>query len=104
MNFRVEAKPHWINGWFLRLFSKPTLVVDSKEFPLSWSGPTEVEIDESRDVAVGVGVRYFGKGKPLGLHMTELDADVAAHESPAVLTFRNGFWNHDPFVLVTRNS
>ena len=99
MIYRIELKPHWINGWFLRLFAKPALVVDSREYPLSWTASTKVEIDDASPATIGVGIRYFRDGRLLGVHKTELPRDPGPHHGPVVLTFRNGIWNHDPFVL-----
>lgn len=99
MKAKIELRTRWVNGWFLRLFSTPTLIAGSVEYPLSWSAPTEVEIDENRDARIGVGVRYIGRRRLLGVHMTELPRESAPQNGPVVLTFRNGVWNHDPFVL-----
>lgn len=99
MNFRIELKPHWINGWFLRLFAKPALAVGAKEYPLSWTAPTEVEIDGAPGVTIGVGIRYFRGGRLLGVRMTDLPVGSADSSGPVDLTFRNGMRNHDPFVL-----
>ena len=97
--FRIKLKPHWINGWFLRLFSSPVLVVGSTEHPLSWSAPTEVEIDDSSCAMIGVGIRYSRRGPLLGAHMAELPVGSGYSCNPKSLTFRNGLWNHAPFVL-----
>lgn len=99
MTLRVEVKPHWINGWFLKVFSTPFLVVGSTEYRLTWSAPTEVEVDEGQDLKIGVGVRYLRRGTLLGVSMTELPRDSAPRNGPIALTFRNGMWNHEPFVL-----
>ena len=99
MVYRIELKPHWINGWFVRLFAKPALIVDSKEYPLSWTDSTEVEIDDASGATIGVGIRYFRGGRLLGVHKTVLPSDSEPHNGPVVLTFRNGPWDHDPFVL-----
>lgn len=108
MNCRIRIKAHLVNSWFLKLLSKPVAVVGRAEHPLVWSKPTEIEIEQDIPVRVGVGVRYFGRGKLLGVSMTELPG-VSMTELPAystldlrsdVITFRNGFWNHEPFKLV----
>jgi hypothetical protein len=97
---RIELKPHWINGWFLRLFAKPALIVGTREYPLSWVTSTEVEIDDDCGATVGVGIRYLRRGRLLGLRMTELPRGSEPHSESVGLTFRNGMLNHDPFVLV----
>jgi hypothetical protein len=103
MNYRISVRPHWINGWFLRLFSTPVLLAGSTEYLLSWSSPTDIEIDEGRNARIGVGVRYFGREKILGVSMTELPRTSAAQNGgPMELTFRNGLWNHEPFVLMNQ--
>lgn len=98
--YRIELKPHWVNGWFLRLFAKPALVVGSREYPLSWTASTEVEVDDASRIMIGVGIRYFRGGRLLGVHGTELPREPAPQNGPVDLTFRNGLWNHGPFVLV----
>ncbi|UVI35129.1 hypothetical protein [Brevibacterium spongiae] len=102
MILRIELRPHWINGWFVRAFSTPFLLVGStedREYRLSWLAPTEVEVDERQSLKVGVGVRYFGRGALLGVSMSELPGESTSQTAPIDLTFRNGAWNHDPFVL-----
>lgn len=100
MNCRIRIKAHLVNSWFLKLLSKPVAVVGRAEHPLVWSKPTEIEIEQDIPVRAGVGVRYFGRGKLLGVSMTELPAYSTLDLRSDVITFRNGFWNHEPFKLV----
>lgn len=97
---RIRIKAHWVNSWFLKLVSKPVAVVGRAEHPLVWSKPTGIEIEQVTSARIGVGVRYFGRGKLLGLSMTELPAHSTLELRSGVITFRNGFWNHEPFKLV----
>ena len=96
---RIRIKAHWVNSWFLKLVSKPVAVVGRAEHPLDWSKPTEIEIEQNTSVRIGVGVRYFGRGKLLGVSMTEVPAYSTLELRPDVITYRNGFWNHEPFKL-----
>lgn len=100
MNCKIRIKARLVNSWFLKLLSKPVAVVGRAEHPLVWSKPTEIEIEQDIPVRVGVGVRYFGRGKLLGVSMTELPAYSTLDLRSDVITFRNGFWNHEPFKLV----
>lgn len=100
MKYRIRIKAHWVNGWFLKLLSKPVAVVGREEWPLVWSQPTEIDIEQDVSVRIGVGVRYFGRGKLLGVCMTELPAHRTLEPRSDAITFRNGFLNHDPFKLV----
>lgn len=100
MKYRIRIKAHWVNGWFLRLLSKPVALVGHEEYALVWSQPTEIEIEQDASVQIGVGVRYFGRGKLLGVSMTDLTAHSTPEFRPDVITFRNGFWNHEPFMPV----
>lgn len=90
----VALWPHWLNGWFLALFTSPCVVVGSTEHPARWGRAVRVPVAAGQ--RVGVGVRYFGRGRLLGVEDTALD-DVPAGST---LLFRNGPWNHDPFRLV----
>ncbi|WP_193071944.1 hypothetical protein [Brevibacterium sp. FME37] len=100
MKYKIAIKAHWVNSWFLKLLSKPVAVVGHAEHPLTWSKPTEIEIEQDAPVRIGVGVRYFGRGKLLGVSVTELPAHSTPELSSGVIAFRNGFWNHEPFKLV----
>lgn len=99
---RVKIETHWINGWFLRLFSKPVVVIGCAEYPMRWSRATEIEVYCDRFIQVGAGVRYFGKSQLLGVCKSELPIGRVAESGLISLTFRNGPWNHDPFRLVER--
>ncbi|MDN5806431.1 MAG: hypothetical protein L0I80_06245 [Brevibacterium sp.] len=100
MKYRITIKAHWVNSWFLKLLSKPVALVGHEEYPLVWSHPTVIEMEQDASAWIGVGVRYFRRGKLLGVSMTELPAHSTPELSSGVITFRNGFWNHEPFKLV----
>lgn len=91
----VAIKTHWLNGWFLRLFSTPYAVAGSSEQRLTWGRTEAVPLGENG--CVGVGVRYFDKGSLLGVEEAQVKH---RRENASTLVFRNGFWNHDPFRLV----
>lgn len=100
MKYRIRIKGHWANSWILKLLTKPAAVVGRAEYPLVWSKPTEIEIEQDTSVRIGVGVRYFGRGHLLGVSMTELPAHSTPDLGLGAITFCNGFWNHEPFNLV----
>lgn len=100
MKYRIRIRAHWVNSWFLKLLSKPVAMVGGAEYPLVWSKPTEIEIEQGASVRIGVGVRYFGRGKLLGVSTTDLPAHSTPELRSDTITFRNGFWNHEPFKLV----
>ncbi|SDS96593.1 hypothetical protein SAMN04489751_3369 [Brevibacterium sandarakinum] len=100
MNCRIRIKAHLVNSWFLKLLSKPVAIVGRAEYPLVWSQPTEIEIDQDSTVRIGVGVRYLGRGKLLGVSMTDFPARNTPEFRSGAITFCNGFWNHDPFTPV----
>lgn len=94
VHVHVFATTHWLNGWFLRVASRPYVVVDGREQEARWGSASTVAVEGGRS-RVGVGVRYLGRGALLGLEATPVEglADGTA------LVFRNGPWNHDPFRL-----
>lgn len=100
MKCRIRIKAHWVNSWILKLLSKPVVVVGQEEYALVWSKPTEIEVEQDTSARIGVGVRYFGRGKLLGVSMTELPVHGMLELRSDVITFRNGFWNHEPFKWV----
>jgi hypothetical protein len=97
VNTRITT--HWVNGWFLRLFSRPYLVIDDEEVAVEWGKWIAVEMPEG-PVQVGAGVRYtrtseLGGFKP---HMLQPQSDETSG-STRRLVLRNGFWNHTPFKI-----
>ncbi|AOP54212.1 hypothetical protein [Brevibacterium aurantiacum] len=100
MKCRITIKARWVDSWFLKLLSKLAAVVGHTEQPLNWSKPTDIEIEQDAPVRIGVGVRYIGRGKLLGVPVTELPAHSTSELNSGVITFRNGIWNHEPFKLV----
>jgi len=91
----VALRPHWLNGWFLVLFTSPRIVVGSTEHRARWGRAVTIPVAAGQ--RVGAGIRYFGRGRLLGVEDVELDDTVPAGST---LLFRNGPWNHDPFRLV----
>lgn len=86
---------HWLNGWFLKLFSVPVLRVGGVDVVGSWGEPTVVEVDAGL-VHVSVGARYRLSGSVLGA--VESTFQVGEGESIS-LRARNGFFNHTPFQV-----
>lgn len=95
VNARVTT--HWMNGWFLRFFSRPYLVIDNEEVAVEWGKWTAVEIPEG-PVQVGAGVRYARTSELGGFEPQTLQPQGdELSRSTRRLVLRNGFWNHTPF-------
>ena len=94
--FTVQISPHWLNGWFLRLFCRPYLFVDGNLHSTAWGETVALGAEPPR--VVGAGVRYFGRGPLLGLEPEEVELGSSASETDLVL--RNGLMNHTPFRIV----
>ena len=94
---RARVTTHWFNGWFLRLFARPYLVVDGVEHAVRWGRATDVPVSAG-SVRIGAGVRYAGRGALLGAESTPVDARAREGD---VLVLRNGFWNHTPFRIIS---
>lgn len=99
---RVRIKTNWVNGWFLRLFTKPVVLVDRVEHPGQWLQVSEIEIDDEDSTRVAVGFRYFGRGSVLGTSESVLTRDAEAGSDQVDVVFKNGPLNHQPFRLVKR--
>lgn len=93
---RVVVRPHWMNGWFMRLFATPYVVVDGQERAVRFN--REAEFSTEKPVAaVAAGIRYARRGALLG----DVEERVELRGGPGEVTrieFRNGVFNHDPFV------
>jgi len=92
----VRVSAHWSNGWFLRLFSRPYVVVEGKPRRVVWGELTRVAVGSSSP-ALGAGVRYFGRGPLLGCEPDPVDLVTVGEKT---LEFRNGLLNHTPFRIV----
>ncbi|MCP3425896.1 hypothetical protein NBM05_07720 [Rothia sp. AR01] len=95
----VRVTAHWANGWLLRAFARPFLVVDGVERPVRWAEPAEVEA-AGDVVRLGAGVRYR-RADPLGGCEPET-LELGGAEPPREVELRNGFLNHTPFRVVRR--
>ena len=87
---------HWINGWFLRVFARPAVLVDGTEHSGRWGRPTDVHVEPGLH-AVAVGARYRGTTGLLGLD--EAEVEVASGRRLLVVA-KNGLVNHQPFTVV----
>lgn len=94
----IVVPAHWFNGWFLRLFARPVILVDGAEHEARWAWPTEIPVAYGSH-AVAVGVRYRGAQTITGLAESSI---AVASEQPIVLEARNGFFNHQPFTVTER--
>jgi uncharacterized protein YhfF len=96
----VTPQPHWVNGWFLRLFARPSLRVDGIDRVGRWGHATVIGVEPGIH-RVSVGAQYRGTRTALGSVVT--DVPVSADER-AEMVARNGFLNHQPFVIHVRSS
>lgn len=105
----VLITTHWVNGWFLRLFSRPYFVMNEQEFSARWGKAMDVSLPDG-PVRLCAGVRYFNRGPLLGCEPETVDfekdhRDDTEHGSESLrhpkIVFRNGFWNHSPFRVVS---
>ena len=97
VNARVTT--HWMNGWFLRLFSRAYLVVGEEEIAVDWGKWIAVEVPDG-PVQIGAGVRYTSKADLGGFEpQTIQQPSEGSSESTRSLVLRNGFWNHTPFKV-----
>lgn len=96
----VTPRTHWVNGWFLRLFARPVVRFDGVDHDARWGRPLQVKAAVGSH-EVGVGARYRGWASVLGV--AELRIEVAAEKHVAVEA-RNGFFNHQPFVVYAPES
>ncbi|MGP9683883.1 hypothetical protein [Brachybacterium sp. AOP3-A1-3] len=91
----VVPQTHWVNGWFLRIFARPVVLVDGTEHSGRWGQPTEVHVEPGLHT-VAVGARYRGTSGTLGLDEAEVDVDSGRR---LLVTATNGFFNHQPFTV-----
>ena len=91
----VLPKPHWINGWFLRLFAQPYVLVDDVEHAAQWGRGLKIETSPGRHTVV-VGARYHRTKALLGVAATEVEAQANQHVG---LIAQNGPLNHQAFAL-----
>ncbi len=96
----VTVRAHWFNAWFLRLLSRPVVLVDDAEHPVGW-GEAKETIVAPGDHTVAAGVRYRGSGTLLGAQ--PVGVSVADGQSVRLVA-RNGLFNHQPFTLAARTS
>jgi hypothetical protein len=94
----VSVRPHWINGWFLRLLARPFVVVDGRERQSSW-GEAELVTVPAGEHDVAVFLRYKGTRNQLG--MGQLRVQVRPGDVVRV-SARNGWLNSTPFRLQQR--
>jgi len=91
----VTPTPHWANGWFLRVFAAPVLLIDGVERSARWGHPSIVAVDPG-DHRVSVGARYRGTRSALGA----VDAVIGIPAGVTTgVTATNGILNHQPFVM-----
>lgn len=91
----VVPQTHWFNGWFLRLLSRPVVRLNGIEHDASWGLPATFPVKPGQQV-VAVGARYLGGRRILGVVDHEVDFPPGGR---AVLEFRNGLFNHQPFQV-----
>lgn len=95
--FHIKVTTHWLNGWFLRAFTRPYIVVNSTEYSARFSRPIAIESDENT-LVIGAGIRYFNRGALLGFKPEVFECDTPLPADAAVeITLQNGPWNHSPF-------
>lgn len=91
----VTPKTHWLNGWFLRAFARPYVVIDDAEHKARWGQAHRIEVAPGRRT-VGVGVRYLRASALLGTEAIGVNLQPSEHVR---LTAQNGPLNHQPFAL-----
>lgn len=91
----IVPRTHWVNGWFLRLCAVPIIRVDGTEHRGRWGRGIVVTVDVGGH-DVSVGARYLGTRSVLGAEVARIE--VGAGEDVTVEA-RNGFLNHQPFVV-----
>lgn len=96
----LVPRTHWVNGWFLRLFSVPVLRIDDVDHAARWGEAVEIAVEPGRH-RVGVGARYRGTSSVLGLQ----EARIEVAEGRRIRAeARNGPMNHQPFEVVERGA
>lgn len=84
----------------MRLFSSPVVRVDSLDHDAKWGLPLQIKVVPGPH-QVAVGAHYCGSTSVMGTD--EARVDVAEGREVAVEA-RNGFFNHQPFVVTERTS
>lgn len=93
----VTVRGHPVNGWFLRAFARPVIMIDGAEHDAHWSRPRTIPVSAGEHT-VAVGVRYRGTPWLLGAESSALQVGIAAEETRGFVA-RNGPLNHQPFRL-----
>ncbi|WP_147441009.1 hypothetical protein [Mycetocola zhadangensis] len=93
----VTPETHWLNGWFLRLFARPYVLVDGVEVLAHWGGPCVIPVEPGRHV-VAVGARYLRTRPLLGVDSAHVSVEPGQEMR---LRARNGALNHQPFAVRT---
>lgn len=91
----ITPRTHWFNGWFLQIFARPVIIIDSCDLPGTWGRPSDINIPPGNH-SVAVGARYRGTKSILGTEEIKVDAPEGKR---LYISARNGFLNHQPFVL-----
>lgn len=96
---RIEVRfdPHWVNRTVFRLFARPFVSHDGRDFPMSWTKPIALELDPGT-VTLRAFARYRGTRTDLGTAQHTVDLHDGQHVR---LVARNGWANHMPFQFHT---
>lgn len=89
----VSFRPHWVNGWWLHLLTRPFADVDGHEVSCSWDRETSVVVDPGT-VGTATFIRYRGIATPLGVGRLRV---AVAPGQVVHLVARNGLTNGAPF-------
>ena len=91
----VTFRPHWINGWFVRLFARPYVSVDGEVIRCSWSNPTQIQTAPgTRQLQSFIRYRRLIPGD---LGCGELTVALLPGSRTRVMV-SNGWANHTPFT------
>ena len=96
----VTPRPHWFNGWFLRLFARPCVRLDGVAHDAAWGRPLHITVAAGSH-RLGVGARYRGMASILGDAESRIEV---AEGTRVVVEARNGPFNHQPFAVTVRDS
>ena len=91
----VTVRGHWLNGWLLRLTSRPYVYIDGTEHAAAWGVPVREAVPGGTHL-VGAGVRYRGSRDVLGREDSYVTVDDGEQTE---LVATNGVFNHQPFRL-----
>lgn len=97
-HLRISVKTNWLNGWFIRVFSRPYIVIDGVEHLVKFSTP-KCFSSNANSITIGAGIRYFGRGQLLGYEAETFILDPQPNGTIEII-LRNGFWNHSPFRII----